>query len=146
MTESTHLRSVVARLSRQAALPALIFPYGLWRLFERQDHSWDALILTLGPLATWAGVMLYRSTRFAARTERSWSLSFRVLSGFLPWAFMCYLFFYKGLWGLISLWGDFSVRSLAGSLLFAWLGFGSAKAMENLSSKELADACAGEAA
>lgn len=144
MTESA-LRFKVAGLSGRAALPVLLLPYGLWRVIVRGDVSWDAIILTLGSAVTWPSVMLYRSTLFVPRTERSFALAFRTWAAFLPWAFMCYLFFYEGLWGLISLWWDFSVLSLAGSLFCAWLGLRSVKAMDVLSSKEMAEACAAEA-
>jgi hypothetical protein len=141
---ASQLHRTVSLLSARAALPGLLLPYGLWRLGVRQDYSVDSIVLAAGSLMTWIGVTLYSTTLFIPRSSRSWGVAFRVWAGLFPWLFISYLFFYKGLWGLISLVWQFSLFALAGAFFFISLSWQSIKALEVLSSDGLKAACVEE--
>lgn len=122
------------QLEGQAMLPASLLFYGLWRL-SVGDWSVDAMVLTVGSVATVVGVFLYSLT--FDKDSESWSnLWIFTLSGLLPWAFGTYLVLYKGLWGLRALLDGFSLSTVMACLLYIVLGYASVKAMDELTDRK----------
>lgn len=103
-------------------------PLGLIFLFalvqtSRFGLGRDNLILTVGSCLSGMIIFAHSLMAFADKGKKSWPLTFLALAGFVPFAFGCYLVFYKGFWGLRDLFVRFSVGRLVARLMFIVLGY-----------------------
>src|SRR5947208_747044 len=93
----------------EVGLPLFLVPYGAWRWVVAGDHSWDPIMLTFGPPAVFFSMIL-RCVALRGRAPwPSWCRGAVLLfAPLLQWAFVFYLFFYKGLGTLLQLRQEFS--------------------------------------
>ena len=87
----------------------------------RGGFTSPAALLLAGSLASIVAAFCYSGAlAIHADSGRASSLS---LVGLLPYAFGCYLLFYRGLWTGRTLLEDFSFGTLLGCLLFVYFGY-----------------------
>ena len=83
----------------------------------------DNLILAAGSCLSGVLIFGYGLLVFGNHEKRSWRLTFLTLAGFIPFAFGCYLVFYKGFWGFRDVFAGFSVGRLLARMMFIVLGY-----------------------
>jgi hypothetical protein len=120
-------------LAELFAMPILsLVPIFFFALIQivRFGNADDYVILVVGSCLSGAAICGYGFIPLYAtykgkldRGKKSWPLTFLALAGFIPYAFGCYLIFYKGLWGLKDLFAKFSIARLFARVMFAILGY-----------------------
>jgi hypothetical protein len=85
----------------------------------------DYLFLAFGSVVSFISAFAYGLVgvmRAYGHPKQLWMYP-AIWSGWLPYAFIVYLVFYRGLWALVQLFSAFSVSSLLGALAFTVIGF-----------------------
>jgi hypothetical protein len=101
---------------------AFVFVFALIQ-FLRFGNVHDYLLLAVGSLLSGAAIFGYGFIPLLNRETKSSRLTLLALAGFIPYAFGCYLVFYKGFWGLKNLFTKFTVGGLLACALFVVLGY-----------------------
>ena len=86
-------------------------------------NGWSTSALTLigGAVAAIVGMMVLG--RVAMRSERPKGGALKGVVGIVPYAFGCYLIFYRGVWGGRLLLESFTIGRLAATIAFVYLGY-----------------------
>jgi hypothetical protein len=97
----------------------------IFALFQalRFGNVHDYLFLAVGSCLSGAAIFGHGFIPMLDRGRKSWLLTFLALTGFVPYAFGCYLVFYRGFWGLRELFVRFTIAGLLACILFVVLGY-----------------------
>lgn len=100
---------------------AAVFGVGLLR----HGFSWNSFIVMMACFVSIPVFFYYPliTPRDGARPSRGLFPMFVSFGGLVPYGLGCYLTFYEGLWGLFSLFGNFSLPGLLSGAFFSFLGF-----------------------
>lgn len=85
----------------------------------------DYTFLVLGAVVSFVCSLAYShvaTERARGSSKRAW-MFFAVLSGWIPFAFAAYLFFYRGLWGFVHIFPEFQLSSALSAILFTLAGY-----------------------
>lgn len=100
----------------------VIFMFALVQILRFGDLH-DYLFLLVGSCLSGAAIFGHGFIPLLDQGRKSWRLTFLALAGFIPYAFGCYLVFYRGFWGLKNLFARFTVGGLLVCVLFIVLGY-----------------------
>lgn len=113
--------------TRIAFVCVILLATGIYLGF-RDGWATRALIFGLSSVAALGGMWILGGQLMhharTGRAERSVSNAIGALTGFAPYLFGVYLFFYEGLWGLVApVSSGFSITHVLGRLIFIYLGY-----------------------
>ncbi len=119
------LRSISALISRFLVCIAPVFLIGIVQGFRYGFHSADYLFLVIGSLISGVATFFFGLVGIVEaydRTRRLWMFP-AACAGILPFLFVVYLAFVRGLWSFVGLFSHFTLDSLFASIFFTLIGF-----------------------
>jgi hypothetical protein len=117
-------RSLTGFVSRFLICMVPVLLVGAIQGFRFGFHSADYLFLVSGSVLSVVATFFYALVgilKAYGRTRQFWMFP-AVWAGFIPYLFVVYLAFVRGLWGFVGLFSHFTLSSLIAAVIFTLIG------------------------